>query len=169
MAVSFLPYGFHVTPGSTNPGIRRTSDSGQAACLPTLAADRSCYERRKIVMKPIRRIRRFAAALAGLACAWLGLAVAAPTAFAAVRVPPPGSGPPGIPVLHEPPGWYKHPPLPVGHVTGPVYQVHTVVIGGMPGWQIALIAVGAALVAATVAVLVDRAWTAHRKSVTATA
>jgi hypothetical protein len=34
----------------------------------------------------------------------------------------------------------------------------------MPGWQIALIAIGAALLAATVAVLVDRAWTAHRKT-----
>ena len=33
----------------------------------------------------------------------------------------------------------------------------TVVVGGMPGWQIALIAVGAALAAAVIAVLVDRA------------
>ena len=33
----------------------------------------------------------------------------------------------------------------------------TVVSGGMPGWQIALIAVGAALAAAVIAVLVDRA------------
>jgi hypothetical protein len=29
-------------------------------------------------MKPIRSIRRLAAALAGLVCAWLGLAIAAP-------------------------------------------------------------------------------------------
>ena len=39
-------------------------------------------------MNPIRRIRHFAAALAGLALAWLGLAVAAPAAFAALTVPP---------------------------------------------------------------------------------
>lgn len=35
--------------------------------------------------------------------------------------------------------------------------VPTVVVSGMPGWQIALIAVGAALAAAVIAVLVDRA------------
>jgi biopolymer transport protein ExbB/TolQ len=34
----------------------------------------------------------------------------------------------------------------------------------MPGWQVALIATGAALAAATVAVLLDRGWAAHRKS-----
>jgi hypothetical protein len=33
----------------------------------------------------------------------------------------------------------------------------------MPGWQIALIAIGAALVAAIAAVLADRIWTARRK------
>jgi hypothetical protein len=42
-----------------------------------------------------------------------------------------------------------------------------VVAGGMPGWQIALIALGAALLAATTAVLADRAWAARRKQVTA--
>ena len=39
----------------------------------------------------------------------------------------------------------------------------------MPGWQIALIAIGAALLAATVAVLVDRARAAHRKTITTAA
>ena len=34
--------------------------------------------------------------------------------------------------------------------------------GGMPGWQITLIAVGAALVAAVLAVLLDRAWAARK-------
>jgi hypothetical protein len=34
--------------------------------------------------------------------------------------------------------------------------VHTVVVGGMPGWQIVLIALGAAATAAIVAVLLDR-------------
>jgi hypothetical protein len=45
--------------------------------------------------------------------------------------------------------------------TSPAAQVVTVV-GGMPGWQIALIAIGAALVAAVCAVLASRAWTARR-------
>jgi hypothetical protein len=94
-------------------------------------------------MNPIRRIRRIAGILAGLACAWLGLAVAAPAAFA-MPLPPGGSGG----------GVTTTPPPPV--------QVHTVVMGGMTGWQIALIAIGAALLAATVAVLLDRARTARR-------
>jgi hypothetical protein len=104
--------------------------------------------------------------------AWLGLAVAAPAAFAALTVPPPVSGAPGIAGLHEPPGWNKHPPLPgqaaaavamhheapTGALPAPLsaylHQLahqapspvpgHTVVVGGMPGWQIALIAAGAA-------------------------
>jgi hypothetical protein len=40
--------------------------------------------------------------------------------------------------------------------------IHTVVTGGMPGWQITLIAAGAALLAATLAVLLDRARAARR-------
>jgi hypothetical protein len=35
------------------------------------------------------------------------------------------------------------------------------VAGGMPGWQITLIAAGAALVAAVLAVLADRTWSAR--------
>ena len=95
-------------------------------------------------MNPIRRIRRIAGALAGLAGACLVLAVAAPAAFA-MTVPPFGVS---------------------GAITTPAppqVQVHTVVVGGMAGWQIALIAVGAALVAATIAVLLDRARTARLK------
>jgi hypothetical protein len=124
-------------------------------------------------MNPIGHIRRLIATLAGVGCAWLGLAAAAPAALA-VRVPPPGgqaviTAPPG------PPGWNKHPPLPPGHMHHSVHltpvrvPVHTVVIGGTPGWQIALIAIGAALFAATAAVLAYRAWTARRKPVTAAA
>ena len=96
-------------------------------------------------MNLIRHLRRVAAALAGLAAALLA------TATPAFAVPPPP----------EPPGWNKHPPLPS--------QVHTVVVGGMPGWQIALIAAGAALIAAAVAVLLYRARAARRKPVTAAA
>jgi len=104
-------------------------------------------------MNPIRHVRRLAAALAGLAGALLAFAGAAPAALAS----PPPPRPPGWPPL--PPGWNKHPPLPPRHIS----QVHTIVIGGMPGWQIALIAVGAALLAATAAVLLDRVWGARRR------
>lgn len=116
-------------------------------------------------MRPIRHVRHLTAILAGLACGWLGLAGAAPTAFA---LPVPPSGGSGTTSPAEPPGWNKHPPLTPAHTHYPVHvPVHTVVIGGMPGWQVALIAIGAALVAATAAVLLDRAWNARRRSATA--
>jgi hypothetical protein len=47
--------------------------------------------------------------------------------------------------------------------------VHVVVAGGMPGWQISLIAVGSALLAATFAVLLDRARATRRNAITAAA
>ena len=49
--------------------------------------------------------------------------------------------------------------LPAGQTVGggAAPAVPAVVAGGTPGWQIALIAVGAALVAAVLAVLLDRA------------
>jgi hypothetical protein len=47
----------------------------------------------------------------------------------------------------------------------PVTVVHTVVVGGMPGWQIASITVAAALVTAIAAVLVERSLTARRRPV----
>jgi hypothetical protein len=53
-----------------------------------------------------------------------------------------------------------------GGIYNPVQTSTTVpvvtVVGGMPGWQIALIAIGAALVAAVCAVLAYRAWAARR-------
>jgi Zn-dependent protease with chaperone function len=58
-----------------------------------------------------------------------------------------------------------------GGIYDPVQTSTTVpvvtVVGGMPGWQIALIAIGAALVAALVAVLAYRAWTARRQPLAA--
>ena len=42
--------------------------------------------------------------------------------------------------------------------------VRVVTAGGMAGWQITLIAVGAALAAAVIAVMLDRARAAHRKA-----
>ena len=47
----------------------------------------------------------------------------------------------------------------------PATVVRTVVVGGMPGWQIASIALAAALVAAIAAVLVGRTRTARRRPV----
>jgi hypothetical protein len=78
----------------------------------------------------MNRIRSIHAAMATLAGALLAL-VGAPAAFASK---PPGYGRPA---------------------TTPT-TVHVIATGGMPGWQITLIAVGAALVAAIVAVLLDR-------------
>jgi hypothetical protein len=40
-----------------------------------------------------------------------------------------------------------------------------VVVGGMPGWQIAIIAVSAAVLAAALAVILDRAWNSRRQLV----
>jgi hypothetical protein len=54
-------------------------------------------------------------------------------------------------------------------VPGAPTVVHTVVVGGMPGWQIAAIAIVAALVAATAAVLLDRFRPARRRPLTAAA
>ncbi len=98
-------------------------------------------------------IRRILAALATLAGALVAATAAAPAALA-VRVPPPGGAGPARTVP-----WPMTPAPP---------QVHTVVIGGMPGWQIALIAAGAALAAAALAVLLDRAWAARKVHPTTT-
>jgi hypothetical protein len=100
----------------------------------------------EVAMNPIRHIRRFAAVLAGLAAAVLG----ATPAFATLE-PDPGAG-------------YEAPASVPAQV-----QVRTIVAGGMPGWQIALIAVGAALLAAALAVLADHALAARRRAVTAAA
>ena len=99
-------------------------------------------------MNPIHRIRRLAGVLAGVL---LALAAAAPAALAVNR-PLPDGRPAFVP-------------------TYPATSPATVVVaaGGMPGWQIALIAIGAALLAAAVTLLADRAWAARRKTITAAA
>ena len=99
-------------------------------------------------MSPIHRIRRYAGVLAALAGALLAFAATAPAAFA-VTAPPGGATGAGASTSHA--------------------VVRTVVVGGMPGWQIALIAAGAALAAATMAVLADRARAAQKKTITAAA
>jgi hypothetical protein len=107
----------------------------------------------------MNRLRRLAAVLAGLAGALLAFTAAAPAAFASTspaRARSSWADPP------LPPGWHQH-PLPPGHV------VHAAAFGGLPGWQIALIAAATALAAPTVAVLADRARPARRKPATAAA
>ena len=89
----------------------------------------------------MNRIHRIAAILSGLAASVLVTLTGATAAFA-YPVPPPGG--------------------PAGPVQPPL-RVHSIVTGGMPGWQIALIAIGAAIVAAALAVALDRARTAHRQ------
>ena len=91
----------------------------------------------------MKHLRRIFAAVATLAGAVLALATA-PAAFAR-PLPPPDCC-----------------------VTGADAPVTVITTGGMPGWQIALIAVGAALAGAAMAVLLDRAWAA-RKTRAATA
>ena len=85
-------------------------------------------------------------ALGGLAVCLTAAIGLAPAAWATLPPPEPPLGP----------NRAGYPP-----VTVPA-QIHTVVTGGMPGWQITLIAVGAALLAAALAVLLDRARTARR-------
>lgn len=89
------------------------------------------------------RLRRLAAALTAAACALLASAVTIPAASASI-------------------------PIPNGGPAVPAPAVRVVTAGGMAGWQIALIAVGAALVAAIAAVVLDRARIA-RKAASATA
>jgi hypothetical protein len=82
------------------------------------------------------RLRRLAAALAAVTCTLLASAAVMPAAWAVNEIPP--GGPAQAPAADA------------------------VTAGGMPGWQITLIALGAAVVAATAAVLLDRARAARR-------
>jgi len=86
----------------------------------------------------MNRIQRCLSALAALAGAMVAGIATAPAALATMAPPD---------------------PYPADYVPPPV--VHTVT-GGMPGGQIALLVVGAAVLAAKVAVRVDRARAARR-------
>jgi hypothetical protein len=94
------------------------------------------------------RLRWFAAALAAVTCALLASALV-PAASAAPLTPAPPD------------------PAPLAPVPAPAVPVVTV--GGMPGWQITLIAVGAALVTALAAVFLDRVLAARRSASSTTA
>ena len=89
----------------------------------------------------MNHLRRIFAAVATLAGAVLALATA-PAAFAE--------------------------PLPPTDccTSGAATGVTLITAGGMPGWQITLIAVGAALAGAALAVLLDRVWAARKTHLT---
>jgi hypothetical protein len=89
--------------------------------------------------------RRLGIVLAGLGGALAAFAAAAPASMASANHTF-GSGTLPAPAVPA----------------APPAVVRTVVVGGMPGWQIALIAVAAALVVAVAAVLTDRARSARR-------
>ena len=86
------------------------------------------------------RLRRITAALAAAALGVLAWA-AAPAAFAKVL-----------------------PPDDTNYGPVPATTVRVITVGGTPGWQIAVIAVAAALIAAATAVVLDRARTTRRSA-----
>ena len=106
------------------------------------------FSRTAALLSASARLRRITAALAVLASGVLAWA-AVPAASAAI-IPVPG-----------PDGAYG----PALAAQGSTIQV--IAAGGMPGWQITLIAIAAALAAATTAVLLDRA-RASRRTASAT-
>ena len=87
----------------------------------------------------MNRITRIIGILAGIGGALLGI-LATGSAALAYEVPPGGGGGPGSP------------------------PVQVITNGGMAGWQITLIALGAALAASIIAVLADRSWLARHRS-----
>jgi hypothetical protein len=97
-------------------------------------------------MHKIKNTTRLAVVLATLGI--IALTFAGRASAATTMVPRPG----GTGGLADP-----SVPIPVPPV------VHTVLVGGMPGWQIAVIAIAAALVAATAAVLLDRTRSVRRR------
>ena len=86
------------------------------------------------------RLRRITAALAAVVGGLLAWA-AAPAAFAKVL-----------------------PPDDTNYGPVPATTVRVITVGGTPGWQIAVIAVAAALIAAATAVVLDRARTTRRSA-----
>ncbi|HEY5351173.1 MAG TPA: hypothetical protein VIK57_01840 [Streptosporangiaceae bacterium] len=99
-------------------------------------------------MTAIRRMFRSATRVAIAAAALLGGIIAAPAAFA-TEVPMPGQGD--------------------ASTTAVPVTVHTVTVGGTPGWQIALFVVAAAVLAAVIAVLADRMRTGRRRELATSA
>ena len=106
-------------------------------------------------MKRFHIIGRLAVILAGLASAVLALGAGAAQAAVA------GGAAHGRPARPDPPGWYKHPPLPA--------HAHTAVTGGMPVWQVTLIGAGAALLIGALAATVYVTRAARRRVIVSAA
>jgi len=102
------------------------------------------------------RVRRLAAALAAAGTGLLAWIAAVPAASASIPLPFGQTATDHGGTIRE---------LPGTSVVQPVIRV--VQGGGMPGWQIAAIAVAAALAAAAAAVFLDRVWSSHRPARTA--
>jgi hypothetical protein len=109
---------------------------------------------RPAARKPAARLHRITAATAAVICGVLAPLAIIPAASATTLVPHPDPG-----------GFGGITPL------APVRaaSVRVVTAGGMAGWQIAVIALGAALAAAAAAVLLDRALAARRAAPALTA
>ncbi len=94
----------------------------------------------------IKGLSRLGVLLTSLGVIAVAFAGTAPASMAMVARPAGAGGPAGT-----------------GATSGSATVVRTVVVGGTPGWQIALIVVAAALVAAVAAVLLDRTREARRR------
>jgi hypothetical protein len=107
------------------------------------------------------RIRRLAGVVTGLAAALAAVVMGAPAAFAE-QWPHPL---PAVTAHQVPAGidqQYPYPPDGPLSRFEPVTHHFNGVTGGMTGWQIALIVVGAAIVGAVLALLVERARATRR-------
>ena len=103
-------------------------------------------------MKHVHVVRRTASVVLAICSSFLGFAFFAPSSFALmVNFPTYANG-----RMPSPTGARQ--PVPPG-----LTVVHMVVTGGMAGWLVTLIAIGAALFTATVAVMMDRARVARRR------
>ena len=107
---------------------------------------------RAAARKPAARLRRIAVAVAAVICGVLAPLAIIPAASARTMLFPDPGGAGGT--------------IPSGPASA---TVRVVTVGGMAGWQIALIALGAALVAAAAAVMLDRALTARQAAPAPTA
>ena len=115
-------------------------------------------------MNPIHRTRRLYVTMAALSGALIAFLVVASATLATQRP-------------HAGPGFISPSPgmtytVPIGGTPGtpltspPPAVTRTAATGGMPSWQITLITVAAALFAATIAVLLDRARVARKMRTT---
>ena len=105
-------------------------------------------------MNPIRAIAWAARVLAGLAAAVLAFTAAVPAALASTS--PRQARPLSWADPPLPPGWNKHPPRPA--------HAHALATGGLPGWQITLIAGAAVLLVTALAAAAYRLWAARRRA-----